>query len=117
MNSKARENMIGEYHQILIAPFKVDKVKDALAKAGIKGMTFSEVKDYGHQPHHIGNYRGSAYMVDLLPEMKVEVIVDDEDVRAITDTIIGALRTGHLGDGKISIFPMETVLHVRTGIR
>ena len=103
--------------EALITPFKVDEVKNALVKAGVKGMTFSEVRDYGHQPQHVGNYRGSAYVVDLRPEIKVEVAVDDEDVRAITDTIIGALRTGRLGDGKISIFPMETVLQVRTGVR
>ena len=103
--------------EALITPFKVDEVKAALAKAGVTGITFSEVKDYGHQPSHVGHYRGSEYVVDLLPEIKVEVIADDEDVRAVTETIIGALRTGHLGDGEISILPMETVLRVRAGVR
>ena len=102
--------------EALITPFKVDEVKAALAKAGVKGITFSEVRDYGHHPSHVGNYRGSAYVVNLLPEIKVEVIAEDDDVRAVTDTIIGALRTGHLGDGEISILPMETVLHVRAGL-
>jgi len=102
--------------EALVTPLKVEEVKAALAQAGVKGITFSEVKDYGHHPSQVGHYRGSAYVVDLLPEIKVEVVVDDEDVRAVTDTIIGALRTGHLGDGEISILPMETVLHMRAGV-
>ena len=102
--------------EALITPLKVDEVKDALAKAGVKGITFSEVKDYGHHPSHVGNYRGSEYVVDLLPEVKVEIVVEDGDVRQVTDTIICALRTGRLEDGEISIFPMETVLHVRAGV-
>jgi nitrogen regulatory protein P-II 1 len=102
--------------EALITPSKVDEVKAALAKAGVKGITFSEVRDYGHHPSHVEHYRGSEYVVDLLPEIKVEVIAEDDDVRAVTDTIIGALRTGHLGDGEISILPMETVLHVRAGV-
>ncbi len=102
--------------EALIAPSKIDEVKTALAKAGVKGMTFSEVRDCGHQPDHVRQYRGSEYVVDLLPEIKIEVVAEDEDVREVTDTIISALRTGHLGAGEISILPLETVLHVRTGV-
>jgi nitrogen regulatory protein P-II 1 len=103
--------------EALITPVKVEEVKAALTKAGVKGMTFSEVRDCGHHPSHVGNYRGSEYVVDLLPEVKVEVVADDTDVRDVTDAIIGALQTGHLSDGEISILPMETVLHVRAGVR
>jgi nitrogen regulatory protein P-II 1 len=103
--------------EALIIPRKVEEVKTALAKFGVKGMTFSEVRDYGHHPSHVGNYRGSEYIVDLLPEVKIEVVSDDEDVSNVTETIINALQTEPLGDGEITILPMEEVLHVRSGVR
>ena len=104
--------------ETLIAPSKADAVKEALAKSGVKGITFSEVRDYGHHAGHVGHYRGSEYVVDLLPEVKVEIVVEDEKVREVTDTIIAALvRSGRLEDGEISILPMDAVLHVRAGVR
>jgi nitrogen regulatory protein P-II 1 len=102
--------------EALITPSKVDEVKEALAKTGVKSMTFSEVRDYGHHPSRVAKYRGSEYVVDLLPEIKVEVIAEDDEVRGITDTIISVLGTGYLGEGEISIFPMEAVLRTWAGL-
>src|SRR5262245_19869173 len=100
--------------EMLLAPSKVDAVTKALTKAGVAGITFSEVRNYGHHAGHVGHYRGSDSVVDLLPEIKIEVVIEDEKVKAVTDTIIAALvRSGHLEDGEISILPMDAVLHIR----
>jgi nitrogen regulatory protein PII len=103
--------------EMLITPPKVDKMKEALAKAGVKSITFSEVRNYGHHAGHVGRYRGSEYVVDLLPEIKIEVVVEDDKVKEVTDTIIAALvQSGRLEDGEISILPMDDVLHIRGGV-
>ena len=104
--------------ETLITPSKVDVVKEALTKSGVKGITFSEVRDYGHHAGHIGHYRGSEYAVDLSPEVKIEVVVEDDKVKQVTDTVIAALvQSGRLEDGEIFILPMDAVLHIRGSMR
>ena len=96
-------------------PFKVGEVKAALVKEGIQGMTFAEVRDFSRHNGYVEAYRGIEYVVDVLPRMRIEVIVGDDEVRAIIDIIIAALRTGHLCDGQIAILPVEDVIRIRTG--
>ncbi len=103
--------------EAIIKPFKLDEVKEALSKAGVQGMTISEVKGFGRQKGHTELYRGAEYIVDFLPKVKIEVLVDDDRVLAIADTIIAAARTGRIGDGKIFILPIEEVVRIRTGER
>jgi nitrogen regulatory protein P-II 1 len=102
--------------EAIIAPFKLDEVKEALAKAGIQSMAFSEVKDWDRHGGPVAFYRGAAYIVEFRPKVKVEIMVEDEEVKEVTDAIIGALRTGHLGDGQIAILSVEEVIRVRTGV-
>ena len=101
--------------EAIIKPFKLDDVKDALNGIGIKGMTISEVKGYGRQKGHTEIYRGAEYVIDFLPKVKVEIIVDTEQVDQVIDTIIEAARTGKIGDGKIFVLPVEKIVRVRTG--
>ncbi|MBM9538121.1 P-II family nitrogen regulator [Desulfobulbus alkaliphilus] len=101
--------------EAIIKPFKLDEVKDALNSIGIKGMTVSEVKGYGRQKGHTEIYRGAEYIVDFVPKVKLEVIVDSTLVDQVVDTIIQVTRTGKIGDGKIFILPVEHVIRVRTG--
>jgi len=103
--------------EALIASFKFDEVKEALAEAGIQSATISEVRNWDQHRAPVVRYRGTTYMVEFRPEVKVEVIVEDEEVKKVTDAIIGVLRTGHLGDGQIAILPVEAVIRVRTGVR
>ena len=101
--------------EAVIKPFKLDEVKDALNGIGIKGMTMSEVKGYGRQKGHTEIYRGAEYVVDFIPKIKLEIIVDDEQVDQVIDTITNMARTGKIGDGKIFVLPVERVIRVRTG--
>jgi nitrogen regulatory protein P-II 1 len=101
--------------EAIIKPFKLDEVKDALNGIGIKGMTVSEVKGYGRQKGHTEIYRGAEYVVDFIPKIKMEIIVDDEQVDQVIDTLIKVARTGKIGDGKIFVLPVERVVRVRTG--
>ena len=101
--------------EAVIRHFKLEEVKDALTAAGINGMTVSEVRGFGRQKGHKEQYRGAEYTVDFLPKVKLEVVVDDGELRAILDTIIKAARTGQIGDGKIFITPLEQVIRIRTG--
>lgn len=103
--------------EALISLFKFDEVKEALSKEGIQGMTVSEVKDWDRNGGPVAFYRGIAYAVEFRPRVKVEVTVEDEEVKGVTDTIIGVLRAGHLGDGQIAILPVEAVIHIRTDVR
>ena len=103
--------------EAIIKPFKLDEVKEALSKQGIQGMTISEVKGFGRQKGHTELYRGAEYVVDFLPKIKVEVLVEDEKAAAIADAITTAARTGHIGDGKIFITPVDEVVRIRTGER
>ena len=101
--------------EAIIKPFKLDEVKEALNSLGIKGMTVTEVKGYGRQKGHTEIYRGAEYVVDFIPKVKMDVIVQDEQVDQVIDTILQVARTGKIGDGKIFVLPVERVIRVRTG--
>ena len=101
--------------EAIIKPFKLDEVKDALNGIGIKGMTVSEVKGYGRQKGHTEIYRGAEYVVDFIPKIRLEIIVQDEQVDQVIETILSVARTGKIGDGKIFVLPVERVVRVRTG--
>ena len=100
----------------IVKPFKVGDVKDALHGLGVQGLTVSEVQGFGRQRGHTEVYRGAEYTVDLVPKVRLEVLVDD-DVNDIVDVIVRAARTGKIGDGKVWSVPVETVIRVRTGER
>ena len=101
--------------EAIIKPFKLEDVKDALAEIGIEGMTVSEVKGYGRQKGHSELYRGAEYVVDFLPKIKMEMVVDGKDVEQVTAAIIEAARTGKIGDGKIFVSDIEQIIRIRTG--
>ena len=101
--------------EAVIKPFKLEDVKDALAEIGITGMTVSEVKGYGRQKGHSELYRGAEYVVDFLPKIKMEMIVDEDFVNQVTATIVEAARTGKIGDGKIFVSAVEQIIRIRTG--
>jgi nitrogen regulatory protein P-II 1 len=101
--------------EAVIKPFKLEDVKDALAEIGITGMTVSEVKGYGRQKGHSELYRGAEYVVDFLPKIKMEMIVDDKDVDQVTSAIVETARTGKIGDGKIFVSDIEKIIRIRTG--
>jgi len=101
--------------EAIIKPFKLDDVKEALNGIGIKGMTISEVKGYGRQKGHTEIYRGAEYVVDFLPKIKMEIIVDADQVDQVIETVVEAARTGKIGDGKIFVLPVEQIVRVRTG--
>ena len=101
--------------EAIIKPFKLEDVKDALAEIGIEGMTVSEVKGYGRQKGHSELYRGAEYVVDFLPKIKMEMVVADKDVQAVTAAIVEAARTGKIGDGKIFVSAIEEIIRIRTG--
>ena len=99
----------------VIKPFKLDEVREALAEAGLTGLTVTEVKGFGRQKGHTELYRGAEYVVDFLPKVKIEVVVADTQVDQVIDAIIGAARTGKIGDGKIFVAEIERVIRIRTG--
>ncbi len=103
--------------EAIIKPFKLDEVKDALAEIGIGGMTVTEVRGFGQQKGHTEIYRGTEYVIDFLPKVKIEVVVRDEDVEKVVETIMKTAQTGRVGDGKIFIIPVEDVIRIRTGER
>ena len=100
--------------EAVIKPLKLEDVKEALAQVGVAGMTVSEVKGYGRQQGHSELYRGAEYIVDFIPKIKLELVVKDADVDAITSVIIESARTGEIGDGKIFISPIEKIIRIRT---
>ncbi len=100
--------------EAIIKPFKVEEVKDALAEIGLEGMTVTEVKGFGRQKGHTEIYRGSEYTVDFLPKIKIEIVLADSRVDAAVKAIIGAAKTGKIGDGKIFIFPVHEAIRIRT---
>ena len=100
-----------------IKPFKLDDVKDALKSAGVTGLSASDVRGFGRQAGHTEVYRGAEYQVDFVPKTRIDVLVDDELVDTVIDTIQTAARTGTIGDGKIAVLPVEDVLRIRTGER
>jgi len=99
----------------IIKPFKLDEVREALAEVGLTGLTVSEVKGFGRQKGHTELYRGAEYVVDFLPKVKVEVVVTAAQVDQVIDAIVGAARTGKIGDGKIFVTEVERVIRIRTG--
>ena len=101
--------------EAIIKPFKLDDVKEALNEIGIQGMTISEVKGYGRQKGHKEIYRGAEYVVDFIPKIKIEIIVEASRVDEVVDKIREAANTGKIGDGKIFVFSVEQAIRVRTG--
>jgi nitrogen regulatory protein P-II 1 len=101
--------------EAVIKPFKLEDVKDALAEIGITGMTVSEVKGYGRQKGHSELYRGAEYVVDFLPKIKMEMVVDEDMVDKVVNTVVEAARTGKIGDGKIFISDINQIIRIRTG--
>ena len=101
----------------IIKPFTLEDVKSALEELGIVGMTVSEVQGYGRQKGHTEVYRGAEYSVDFVPKVRVEVVVDDAAVDKVVDVIVEAARTGKIGDGKVWVSPVDSVVRVRTGER
>ncbi|HEY7384371.1 MAG TPA: P-II family nitrogen regulator [Beijerinckiaceae bacterium] len=99
----------------VIKPFKLDEVRDALTAVGVQGLTITEVKGYGRQKGHTEIYRGAEYVVSFLPKVKVEVVVPTEQVDAVVAAIMGAARTGQIGDGKVFVTGIEQALRIRTG--
>ena len=99
----------------IIKPFKLQEVREALVESGIEGLTITEVKGYGRQKGHTEMYRGAEYSVDTLPKIKLEILVDDENLQAVTDVVTKTANTGKIGDGKIFITTIEEVIRIRTG--
>ncbi|MFJ4090264.1 P-II family nitrogen regulator [Kitasatospora sp. NPDC089913] len=101
----------------IVKPFKLDEVKRALQAAGVHGLTVSEASGYGRQHGHTEVYRGAEYRIDLVPKVRIEVVVEDEDADLVIEAVVRAARTGKIGDGKVWAVPVETVVRVRTGER
>ena len=101
----------------IIKPFKLEDVKSALEEQGVNGLTVSEASGFGRQKGHTEVYRGAEYTVDLVPKVRVEVLVDDESAELVVDTIVKAAQTGRIGDGKVWVVPVEAMVRVRTGER
>jgi nitrogen regulatory protein P-II 1 len=101
----------------IVKPFKLDDVKSALETLGVLGLTVSEVRGYGRQKGHTEVYRGAEYTVDLVPKVRIEVLVDDLDADKVVDTVLEAARTGKIGDGKVWVTTVDSVVRVRTGER
>ncbi|MCT4609783.1 MAG: P-II family nitrogen regulator [Pelagimonas sp.] len=101
--------------EAIIKPFKLDEVKEALQDAGIQGLSVVEVKGFGRQKGHTELYRGAEYVVDFLPKVKVEIVLDDDQVDEAIEAIVSAAKTNKIGDGKIFVSPVEQALRIRTG--
>lgn len=101
----------------IIKPFRLDDVREALSAIGVAGMTVSEAKGFGRQKGHTELYRGAEYVVDFLPKLKLEIVVNDDQVDPCIEAITESARTDKIGDGKIFVFPVETVVRIRTGER
>ncbi|MCE2817912.1 MAG: P-II family nitrogen regulator [Ilumatobacteraceae bacterium] len=99
----------------IVKPFKLDDVKDALKSAGVQGMTVSEVKGFGRQGGHTETYRGSEYAIDFVPKVKLELVVDDSQADQVVEAITSSASTGKIGDGKIWVTDISTLIRIRTG--
>lgn len=99
----------------IIKPFKLDEVREGLAEIGVQGMTVTEVKGFGRQKGHTELYRGAEYVVDFLPKVKIECVLEDSQVEQAIEAIMKAARTNKIGDGKIFVMPVEEVIRIRTG--
>ncbi len=101
--------------EAIIKPFKLDEVKEALQEVGLQGITVVEAKGFGRQKGHTELYRGAEYVIDFLPKVKIEVVVNDDQVEPAIEAIRKAAETGRIGDGKIFVMPIEQVIRIRTG--
>jgi nitrogen regulatory protein P-II 1 len=101
----------------IVKPFKLDDVKSALETFGIQGLTISEVSGYGRQKGHTEVYRGAEYTVDLVPKVRIEIVVADDDAADVVEVVVKTAATGQIGDGKVWVTPVEEVVRVRTGER
>lgn len=99
----------------IVKPFKVEEVKEALREIGVSGLTVSEARGFGRQRGHTEVYRGAEYQVDFVPKVRIDVMVDDDQVDGVIDAIVKAARTGKIGDGKVAVMPLEDVVRIRTG--
>ena len=99
----------------IIKPFKLDEVREGLSEIGITGLTVTEVRGFGRQKGHTELYRGAEYVVDFLPKVRLEVVVQDNRIEEVLESIIKSARTGKIGDGKIFVLPVEQVVRIRTG--
>jgi nitrogen regulatory protein P-II 1 len=99
----------------IVKPFKLDDVKEALSELGLPGLTVTEVRGFGRQRGHTEVYRGAEYTVEFVPKVRIEVVVDDDEAPRVAEAIVEAARTGQIGDGKVWVSPVETVIRVRTG--
>jgi nitrogen regulatory protein P-II 1 len=114
--SAGQENPVKKIEAV-IKPFKLDEVKEALNEVGVSGMTATEAKGFGRQKGHTELYRGAEYVVDFLPKVKLEVVVDDDQVDRVVEAITNAARTGRIGDGKIFVSTIDMAVRIRTGER
>ncbi|MDA8355945.1 MAG: P-II family nitrogen regulator [Actinomycetota bacterium] len=101
----------------VLKPFKLDDVKEVLKNMGVHGMTLTEAQGFGRQRGHTEVYRGAEYEVDFVPKIRIEIAVDDEQADEVVDAIVGSAATGKIGDGKVWVLPIETIVRVRTGER
>ncbi|MEU9126664.1 P-II family nitrogen regulator [Kitasatospora sp. NPDC048540] len=101
----------------VVKPFRLDDVKSALQEIGVHGLTVTEASGYGRQHGHTEVYRGAEYRIDLVPKLRIEVVVEDDDAEAVMTAIVDAARTGQIGDGKVWAVPVDTIVRVRTGER
>ncbi len=101
----------------VVKPFKLDDVKEVLKTLGVQGMTLTEAQGFGRQRGHTEVYRGAEYEVDFVPKLRIEVLVDDAQADEVVDAIVGSASTGKIGDGKVWVTPVETIVRVRTGER
>ena len=99
----------------LVKPFKLDEIKDALTTLGLAGITVTEATGFGRQRGHTEVYRGAEYKIEFVPKVRIEVLTNDGNARQVADTIVDAARTGQIGDGKVWISPVDTIIRVRTG--
>ena len=99
----------------IIKPFRLDDVRNALGEVGVSGMTVTEVKGFGRQRGHTELYRGAEYQVDFLPKVKLEIAVQDDQVERLVEAIVGAAKTGKIGDGKVFVYDLEHAVRIRTG--
>ena len=101
--------------EAIIKPFKLDEVKEALQEVGLQGITITEARGFGRQKGHTELYRGAEYVVDFLPKIKIEIVIEDQLVDRTVEAIVNAAKTGRIGDGKIFISPVEDAIRIRTG--
>lgn len=101
--------------EAIIKPFKLEEVKEALAKVGVQGLTVTEVKGFGRQKGHKELYRGAEYVVEFLPKVKLEIVVTDDSLKEVIEAVVKAASTGRIGDGKIFVSPIEDAIRIRTG--